>query len=563
MQGTGAELIVECLKAEGVKYIFGMSASAILPLLDVVYRHPEIRYIQSQHEQGAIYMANGYARASRKTGFCLVGPGPGATNASSGVAQAFNTFVPSLLMSIEDGTRFYGLGSSMHHGLDAVSLFKPITKLSIRVERAGRIPDLMRMAFRTTSSRRAGPAYLGVPRDLLEERAEGEIIAPPHYRVEVAPRGDPREIARAAELLLAAKKTVALAGGEVGWSRSQEELIALAELLAMPVAASEGNKGVFPEDHPLALGAVGLHGTPYATQTIQEADVLLALGSPFTEFTTGFFEHKVVPKGAKIIQIDIDPTELGKIYPLEMGIVGGIKGVLQDLLQEVRERVKKKPALEEIPRIKALLQQKREWEDYLLPQKTSAQSPIHPLRLIHDLRQALPKDALVVGESGSTHGWFEYAFQALTHTMGIGSWHPMGAGYCECLGAQLAMPERRIVCLMGDGSMMMILSEIATAVAYNIPVLAVVRHNELFGNMRQTQIKRFGGRFIGTDLPIPHLANIAREFGAFGERVSEPNQIIPAIKRALDSGKPALLEIMMDTSPETLVPPTAYEAHPL
>ncbi|MDP2605750.1 MAG: thiamine pyrophosphate-dependent enzyme [Deltaproteobacteria bacterium] len=179
-----------------------------------------------------------------------------------------------------------------------------------------------------------------------------------------------------------------------------------------------------------------------------------------------------------------------------------------------------------------------EWEISITAHKNSSKIPIHPLRLMKDLREVLPQDALIVGQSGSTQAWFEYGFTAVTHNLGIGTWHPMGAEYCETLGAKLAMPDRAAVCLLGDGSMMMALPELATAVKYNIPAIAIVCHNDVFGKMHRTQMVNYGNRFIGTELPIPHLANIAREFGAHSERIIEPDQIMPAVRRALNSGNP-------------------------
>ncbi len=556
MELTGAEIIVEGLKMEGVKYVFGMSATAALPLLDVFLRTPEIRYIQSQHEQGAMYMANGYARATGKTGICLVGPGPGITNCQSGAGPAYYSSVPTLLIGIEDNTRFCGLGAAMHHDLDTVSVMKPVTKLSIKAERAGRLPDLMRMAFRTSLAAKRGPVFLGVPRDVLNEKATVEFVGHDRYRVEQMPTASPEEIAKAAAILLGAKRPVALAGVEVPLCEAAPELVLLAELLGMPVGFSEGNKGIIPEDHPLALGTIGNNGRPYAHRVFQDADAILALGAPFTEFTTLRFEHQVIPKNARIVQIDVDPVDMGKIYPLEMGMVGDIKSILAALTRKIKEGMTGSRPWRENPRVKEFLQQKAAWESEVEPLRAAVDVPIRPYRLMNDLRKALPRDALVVGQSGSTHGWFEYAFESLTHTLDIGSWHPMGSEYCETLGAKLAQPDRTAVCILGDGSLMMTLSEIATAVKYNIPVLTVVRHNDIFGNMRHTQIHRFGGRFLGTDLPIPNLAHIAREFGAYSERVVEPDQIIPAVERALQSGKPAVLEMMVDKSPEWLLPPS-------
>ena len=555
---SGAQIIVETLKAEGITHVFGVSGSVNLPILDIIFSEPQIRYIQTQHEQNAMYMANGYARATRTAGICLVSPGPGITNCLSGTAQAFQSSTPNLLIGVEEGNKVHGLGSSCHHDVEAVMIFKPVTKLSLRVEHVGRLLGSLQMAFRTALTGRKGPVYVGIAKDILMDEADVEILSPLKYRVEHVPTADPLSVSKAADLLIGAKSPVILAGGGVAWAQAQDILLDLAGFLAIPVATSRDNKGVIPDDHPLALGTVGHSSTPLAVKTIQDTDILLAIGCTFDSFTTMGLSHKIVPKHAKIIQVDIDPTEIGKIYPVEVGICGDARPVLNSILQRIRKKKVARVPLEQVPRIKELVRRKRNWQKSLMAQKTSGKIPIQRFRLLHDLRQALPRDAIVAGESGGTHGWYDYGFEALAHNYGIGSWHPMGAEYLEALGVKVALPDRVVVCFTGDGSMMMTLQEIATAVAYHIPLLCVVCHNGVFGNMRYTQIQQFGGRFIGTDLLIPNLANIAKEFGAYGERVEKPDEIIPAISRALASGKPALLDIMIDASPENLVPPPLY-----
>ncbi|MFC2073079.1 thiamine pyrophosphate-binding protein [Chloroflexota bacterium] len=555
MKLTAAQIVVETLKAEGITNVFGVSGSPTLPILDVIYDEPQIRYIQAQHELNAMYMANGYARATRGAGICLVSPGPGITHCVSGVGVAYYTSTPSLLIASEETTKFHNLGISLHHDLDAVAILKPVTKLSLRVERADRIAQSLQMAFRTALSGRKGPVYLGIAKNLLRDQTEVEVVEvevppPQRYRVEMVPPAEPKFISRAADLLVDSERPVVMAGGGLAWAQAQDVLLELAELLGIPVAATSENRGLIPGDHPLALS------TPTAAETMQDADVLLAVGCSFDEFTTNGFGHEVVLREAKIIQVDIDPTEIGKIYPVEVGVVGDARSVLHDLLHEIRNRKVDRRPVERLPRIKELLRKKREWQESTLSQRTSGKVPIQRFRLFHDLRQALPRDAIVAGASGGTGGWFGHAFEHLTYSYGIGSWHPLGAEYPEALGVKVALPERVVVCVTGDGSMMECLQEIATAVAYDISVLCVVCHNGVFGNMRDTQLKLLGERFIGTDLPIPNLANIAREFGAYGERVGEPDEIIPAVGRALESGKPALLEVMMDISPENLRPPS-------
>lgn len=556
MEGTGAELLVAGLKAEKVSHLFGVCGSPVLPILDVIYRTPEIQYIQGQHELLATYTANGYARTRKGAAVCLVSPGPGAAHALPAMTQAFYSSTPTILLAGEPATEFHGRGASLHHDLDAVALFRPITRLALRVERADRILESLRCAFRAALGRRKGPVYLGIPRDLLTTQARGELLLPDKYRSDGLLRADPHDVEDASELLLKAEQPVILAGGGAAWAGAGKEILELAEILGLPVGVTVGNKGLIPEDHPLALGTIGHYSTPYALKAVQEADLILAIGCTFGEFTTAGHSNRIVPAGAKIIQVDLDENELGKIYPIEVGIVGDAKITLQAILQLVRGRAPGIQPFLETPRIKRLLKIRREWEEKMMPHWTSNKVPIQFPRLLYDLRQALPRETIVAGESGGTHMWFEHAFVGLEHTTYLGGWHAMGAEFCESLGAKVAAADRIIVCLTGDGSMMMSLQELATAAKYNIAILCVVTHNAHFGNMRQSQIVRYGGRFIGTDLPIPNLARVAVELGCHGERIEKPQEIIAAVKRALASGKPALLEVVMDTAVENLVPPT-------
>lgn len=560
MERSGSELVIECLKAEGVRHIFGVSGTSTLPILDVIYHNPQIRYIQSQHEQGAMFMANGYARATKKASICLVHHGVGATNCFTAMTHAHYNSTPSILIAPEEAQRSYLYGASPNHNLEGSTVYKPITKLSIRVERTDLIPKAFQKAFRAALTGRPGPVYVGLPINVLSGRAEVEIIPPQYYRTEVRMPGVPVDISRAADLLMKAKSPVILAGAGAAFSGAQEALKELAELLSIPVGASEGNNGIIPEDHPLALGIIGAHSIPLAIKTFQRADVLLAIGCNFGDRTTDHFTHRVIPEGAKIIHIDIDPEEIGKIYPVEMGIVGDARCVVEGLIHELKERGSSSSALEVSPRVRELIRMKKEWEDSTLPLRTSNKIPIQRFRLMHDLRKALPRDAIVSGQSGSNHAWFDHAFPAYVPATVSGGWHSLGSEYPESLGVKVALPERMVVCVTGDGSIMMSLQELATAVANKIPILCVVSHNDLFGNMHHTQIRNFGSRFIGTNLYVPNLGNIAREFGAYGERVERPEEIIPAVKRALNSGKHALLDVIIDKSVENLNPPQSIGA---
>lgn len=553
MEYTGAELLVEGLKAAGIRFLFGVSGSDTLPVLDVIYRTPEIRYLQAQHEQGGIFMANGYARTARQVGISLVSPGPGATNSLTGVAQAYYTSTPSILICIEETSRFTGLGTSQHHDLDSLKVFSPVTKWAGKVSRIDRLLESLHTALRIAFSGRKGPCFLAIHKDLMDQKIELNQVGSP-FPLPHAPRGDPHDIEKMAALLHGAQRPVVLVGGGVWWSEAQEQVIALARLLCAPITTTSGHKGLIPEDHPLALGTAGTEASGAVIKAFREADFLLAVGCSFAYFKSvpRSRASNLVGSHLKMGHIDIDPAEIGKIYPADAAVIGDARLILQDLIETLKQKGYKPP--DQSPWLAELSQVKDSWEKEAAPLRSSNDVPVRTWRLMADLRKALPRQALVAGESGGTHGWFECAFQALAPST-IGGWHPLGAEVCEALGAKVAAPDRPVVCITGDGSMMMALAEIATAVSNKIPVLYVVRHNNAFGNMRKTQIKKFGSRFIGTDLPIPNLANVASELGARGERVEKPEQIIPAVHRFLESNRPTLMDVICDNSLEELVPP--------
>ncbi len=553
MERTGAELIVESLKAEGVKVLFGLPGSENLPIMDILYDTPDIRFIQSQHEQGAIFMANGYAAASRQPAVTLVSPGPGATNCVSGVTQAYYSSIPSILICIREDSLYSGQGTSQHHDLEATRVFAPVTKRSIEIQRVERMREHLQDAFRVALADRKGSCFISIPRNLLVAKTDDQAATHPRFPIPLT-RGNAQDIDRAARLLTGAKRPVILAGGGVIAAEACQELQELAEFLSAPVGTTAGHNGIIPEDHPLSVGPCFSSRPLPAAKAFREADLVLTVGCTFTYFGTGFYNRPglPLPNGAKMVQIDSDPAIIDKVYPVDAAVVGDAKLVLQDLLRSFKEN--NHAPTRESPWLKTVLQYKQEWEKETAPLRNSNEVPIRNWRLMSDLRKALPRDAMVGGSGGSTHAWFEHTFQSLVPNT-VGGWNPMGGDFCGAMGAKLAKPDRVVVTVTGDGSMMMTLPEMATAVANDIPILCVVRHNRIFGNMRHTQVTRYKGRFSGTDLPIPNLANIAREFGAYGETVEEPAQIIPAVTRALESGKPALLDFVVNSSPEELMPP--------
>ncbi|MBI4322415.1 MAG: thiamine pyrophosphate-binding protein [Chloroflexi bacterium] len=553
MELTGAEILIEGLKSVGVKDIFGVSGSSLLRTMDVLYRTPEIRYVQSQHEGAAMYMANGYSRQSRGLGICLVSPGPAETNCLSGVAQAFYTSTPAVLIAAVESSDNLGLGAAVHHDLDSPRIFAPVTKMAARVERKDRLQEFLQRTLVTALGGRKGPCFLAIPTDFLREKA---AVDQPGLRLcrPQPPRGNLHDIEAVAILLEEAKRPLLLAGGGINWSGAHQELLQLAELLGVPVAATKGHSGVFPEDHPLSLGTIQPAASWPAMQTYYEADLIVGIGCAFG-YLAGSGFCSPVPKTARVVHIDIDATGIGNVIPVEAAVVGDARMVLQDLLEVLKDRGRAGGWPESQSEwSREVARRKADWAAHMAPLQNSSKVPIRTPRLLSDLRKALPRNAIVAAESGGTGSWFDHAFQGLAPNS-IGGWHPLGAEFCEAMGVKVASPEVPVVCLIGDGSMMMSLQEWATAAANNIPVICAVTHNGVFGNMRQTQIERFGSRFIGTDLPIPNFTNIAREFGAYAERVEDPADIIPAVGRALESRRLAVLEFMVDPSAENLHPP--------
>ncbi|MCL5959073.1 MAG: thiamine pyrophosphate-binding protein [Chloroflexi bacterium] len=550
MKCSGADLIVKYLKAEGVEYLFGLIGSAVLDLLDSVSREPAIKFIPVQHEQAAAFMADGYARVTGRPGICTATVGPGATNVIGGVAQAFAESSPVIALLGDISTLHYGKGSSNFHEVEQINIYKPVTKLAVRIEREDRIVEIMRQAFRTATTGRKGPVYVGLPRDVQKNPVEDVEIPPvDEYRPAGIVRGDEEQIARAADLLLEAKRPVIIAGGGIRWSRARDSIVQIAELLRAPVVTTM--KGVISDEHPYCLGPVGTVGYPAAMQTIQQADVILAFGCTFSQVATASFGHKVIPAGAKIIHVDIDPTEIGKSYPVKVGIVGDAGSVARDLLRVLDGKITTSNGQWE----QYFKRAKESWQREMAGMAASDEVPIRRMRLLGDMRKVLDANAVLAAEAGSTHGWFMFGYPANEPILEPGGYSIMGSAFCMALAAKLARPERQVVSMIGDGAFMLVMQELATAVAQNIPVVTVVCHNSVYGNMRLKQHLHFDDRYIGTGLYIPNLAEVARSLGAHGERVEQPDEIIPALERALRCGKPAVLDVMIDDTLEGLEPP--------
>jgi acetolactate synthase I/II/III large subunit len=538
-QMTVAEVLVRYLREQGVSHVFGVSGHSIFDITDAIYQEPGIDFVPSQIEVAAGYTANGYARATGGLSVCLVSSGGGATNAVSGVAQAYKESYPVITISSEVDQELAGKGASSWHEIPQREMFAPLTKMSVSIERAEDTLEVLEDAVRAATSGRPGPVYIGVPRNI--QVATIDVPAQPWSQPRPKPaEADARQIAQAAELLAQAQAPTIIAGGGVHFAGCIDELIELAELLGAPIGVSPAYKGLVSEDHPLGLGQLGSASAPFANKVCQESDVILAVGTTFSEPMTLGYGHRVIPEGARIVQIDVDPVEIGKVYPVEVGIAAHAKPAVGQLLAQVKAAQKTKAASS--PRLQRLQEEKAAWRAEMAKRSQMADGPINAWQIYDALREATDPDAVIIAEGGTME--LMHRFVARSQVYHGGEFRPIGHGIATALGLKCAYPDRQVVCVAGDGSFMMELNELATAKRANLPITIVVVHNGAYGNMKRDQIRSYGGRVIGTELFVPELTTLAQAFGCYGARVERPSELLGAIKAALAASQTAILDVV-------------------
>src|SRR5262245_43478467 len=486
-------------------------------------------------------MALGYARAAKKPAVCLVSAGGGATNIVTAVAQAHKESVPLFVISSDINTASSSKGAwSSYHGMEHVKLFEPITKQSLKLERAEEIGSVLDSLFHLTTRGRQGPVFLIIPAD-LQAAALPEPLTFSPTAAPAAPSIDSRSAEMAADLLMKATTPVVLVGTGVDWSGAQKEVQELAELLSLPVAASYTAKGVFPENHLLALGCLGAGSRPYARKFFLESDVILALGTTFSEGTTLGFGNRIIPDKAKIIQIDIDPDELGRNYPTELSVQADVKTALRGIIDAIKS---KRPSGNGAAsrRAQEIHEAKEAWQNEL-NKKTAGEGMTYDsvLKTLNELLTG--KETLVT--AGMT-GDLLRNIDAATPIIHAGEFRAIGTAFATSLGVKLGLPNRRVVCVTGDGSFMMEQQELATARLHNIPVLAIVLRNNAYGGMKRDQIHHYGGRVIGTELFVPDLARMAELFGAKGYTITRADEVRPVLQQSLQSDDFVVVDVKVD-----------------
>ncbi|MFZ2961159.1 MAG: thiamine pyrophosphate-binding protein [Candidatus Ozemobacteraceae bacterium] len=551
-QTTVVDLLLHYLIDEDVKYIFGIPGGPIMPLYEALFQCDRIKPVLSKHEQGAAFMADGYARATGKLGVCCSTTGPGATNLITGVACAFADSIPMLVITAQVSTAVFGKGAaqeSTYYGVDIVSMFKPITKFSAMIHSPEKAGSIIRSALRAALSGRQGPAHINIPADFMKAMVPQVVIPSKNYRVE-SQQFDRAAVKRVSQLLIHAKKPIILAGNGVNLSCANNELLQLAEKLSIPVATSPKGKGAFPENHILSLGIFGFAGSALADDYCLSADndVLLAVGTSLGELPTANWDERLNPSRA-LIHIDIDPKEIGKNYSISAGIIGDAKYNLRELNFQIDRELKliEPPVNSNVEAIKLARSKHSQNTDRLKLESTEI--PIHPQRLIKEMRDALPADAMLFVDIGTCMPWAIHQFttyqpRTFFVNLGFGS---MGHAISASIGAKLALPDRPVFALAGDAAFAMSGFEIHTAVELNLPVVWVIMNNGGHGMINLGERLQFGGRFcISKFSNRIRAAEMARSMGADATEITDPADLGPALCKAARATKPTLIEVITD-----------------
>ncbi len=547
---TGSEMVVRSLQAEGVEVVFGLPGGTVIPLYDAFHDAEKPLHVLVRHEQAAAHAADGYARASGRPGVCLATSGPGAANLVTGLATAWADSVPLVAVTGQAATAV--IGTDAFQEADMIGMTLPILKHSFPVREVDRLPFAMKGAFTIASTRRPGPVLVDVPIDVQRARAPfayPERVFFPGYRPEVPERFE--DLPEAISALKASERPLLLVGGGANDPESARLLLELAERYGLPVAISFRGKGAFPEKHPLFLGLCGMHGTLAANRASQEADFILAVGTRFSERTTGRADR--FARGAKVVHVDLDPAEIRKNVSSEWSLVGPSHVVLKHVLDSLsgwgRTRAEWRKTLEG-------------WKEEDAARLALESLGFSPRRILTAIRKAMGDRALVTTDVGQHQMWAAQHFESCgpRSFLSSGGLGTMGFGLPAAMGAAFASPDRPLACLTGDGSFLMNIQELDTCARYAIPVKIFLFNNGSLGMVRQWQELFYKERYAHTVTDgLVDFARIAEAFGVPGTRVVQEKEIDGAIEKALSTDGPALVEfrIAMEEKVFPMVPPGA------
>jgi acetolactate synthase-1/2/3 large subunit len=529
MELTGAQIVVQALIQEGVTDIFGYPGGAVLDIYDALDQQDAVRHVLVRHEQGAVHAADGYARASGRTGVALVTSGPGVTNAVTGIATAYMDSIPLVVLSGQVPTRV--IGSDAFQEVDAVGITRPCVKHNFLVKDVAELAVTIKKAFHIAASGRPGPVLVDIPKDVSQ--AKRRFVYPKEIELRSyrpVTRGHPGQIRRALQLMLAARRPVLYTGGGVILDRAAAELTELARLLGFPVTNTLMGLGGFPGTDPLFLGMLGMHGTYEANMAMYEADVVVAIGARFDDRVVGNVA-KFCPR-AKIIHVDIDPASIAKTVKVDVPIVGSVKLVLSDMLTLLHQSGRR-PDAEALAAWWAAIEGWR-GADCLRYDRHSA--VIKPQQVIEQLYQLSRGEAIVTSDVGQHQMWAAqfYKFDRPNRWINSGGLGTMGFGLPAAIGAKLACPQDQVICVTGEASIIMCIQELSTALQYQVPITVVNLNNRYMGMVRQWQEFFYAKRYAMSYMEaLPDFVKLAESFGHVGFRVQEPDQLRDTLERAL------------------------------
>ena len=542
MELTGAQILLESLKKEGVDVLFGYPGGAVIDIYDELPRHPELKHVLVRHEQGAVHAADGYARASGKVGCCLVTSGPGATNTVTGIATAYCDSIPLVVFTGQVPTQL--IGNDAFQEVDIVGITRPCTKHNFLVKDVRNLAKTIRQAFYLARSGRPGPVLVDLPKDIMQARTEfvwPEDIFMRSYNPTYKPNLN--QLRRTAEELAKARKPIILAGGGVIMANASEVLCELAHELNIPVATTLMGLGAFPANGDLWLGMVGMHGTYAANMSINHADLLVCVGARFDDRVTGRLQD--FASHARIVHIDIDPTSIRKNVEVDVPVVGDCRQALEGILEICRAKM----ADTDWSGMHAdWLQTVHEWKANH-PLAYNKNGHIKPHQVIETMYSITKGDAIIATEVGQNQMWAAqfYTFTKPRTLLTSGGLGTMGYGFPAAIGAQFAFPDKLVINVAGDGSIQMNIQELATVVQNKIPVKVVILNNGHLGMVRQWQELFYNRNYSHTNMEAqPDFVKLAEAYGAEGYRISKPEELEDVLRKALTSPNPAFIDVMVE-----------------
>jgi acetolactate synthase-1/2/3 large subunit len=537
-----ANIIVDILEREDVRFIFGIPGGSTLPIYDALLSSEKVSHVLTRLEMGASYMADAYSRVTGNLGVCMATVGPGAVCLPPGVLAAQIDSIP--LIAITGNLRSPLLQRNAQMKFDHAQYFTAITKWSVQVDTSAQVPEIFERAIQVARGPRPGAVHINFPSDVLLGEVDYDI-----HRLQkssAGPRPSVAKIEKAVKLLSNSSRPIIWAGGGVILADAQSQTQELAEVLAAPVATSYNGRGSIPEDHPLSIGRTGQFTPAWKSKVIQQADVVLTVGFRFTDVST--WNWSLPSSDSKVIQVDIDPSEIGKNCRVEIGIIADARDALSEMIRILKAA---KPFNSEYRQewARQVQQEKEEWARKISSKANSDASPLKPQRIMKELREVLPRDAIVTAEAGFCKEWPSsmlpiYQPRTWIHPAGL---TPMGYSVAGAIGAKLAKPNSRVVAITGDGAFQMISPEMMTAVENDLPILVCILNDRSHGMIRFDQVRDYGGRITETEFhKIPDFVKLAESYGARGQKIDRATEIREALVEGLRSDVPFVLDFVVD-----------------